>query len=110
MAPDGATKHLKPMEVWIDFKKRRAIIIEDADCYYTLTTVNDMANVVARAIEYEGEWPVVGGIHGTTLSNAELLEIGAKVRGIYSQEKPSYMKGNLIADQLSIYNRRQIRY
>jgi hypothetical protein len=43
--------------------------------------MNDLANVVARAVEYKGEWPVIGGIHGTTLSTTRLLEIGAKVRG-----------------------------
>ena len=47
----------------------------------TLTAMNDLANVVARAVEYSSEWPVIGGIHGTTLSTTKLLEIGAKVRG-----------------------------
>jgi hypothetical protein len=50
----------------------------------TLTTMKDLANVVARAVEYSGEWPVIGGIHGTTLSTTKLLEIGAKVRGTKS--------------------------
>jgi hypothetical protein len=46
-----------------------------------MTTVKDLANVVARAIEYEGEWPVIGGIHGGTFRISEIIELGAKVRG-----------------------------
>lgn len=34
-----------------------------------------------RAVEFEGEWPVVGGIQGTTLSVDKLLEIGKRVQG-----------------------------
>jgi hypothetical protein len=50
----------------------------------TLTTVQDFAAVVARAIEYEGEWPVVSGIRGTTLSVGELVALGEKMRGTYT--------------------------
>lgn len=81
-APPGATsKHLHSVELWIDFQNRRAIILDGIDSVFTLTTMNDLANVVARAIEYGGEWPVIGGINGTTLSTSKFLEIGAKVRG-----------------------------
>jgi hypothetical protein len=50
----------------------------------TLTTVQDFAAVVARAIEYEGEWPVVSGISGTTLSVRELIALGEKLRGTHT--------------------------
>lgn len=49
----------------------------------TLTTVQDLANIVARAIDYEGKWPVVGGIKGTELSIGQLLALGEKVRGMF---------------------------
>lgn len=45
--------------------------------------MRDIANIVTLAIDYDGEWPVVGGIHGRTLSDAELIEIGVKARGMY---------------------------
>lgn len=48
----------------------------------TLTTVQDLANVVSQAIEYEGKWPIVGGIRGTELSIGQLLDLGQKVRGM----------------------------
>lgn len=79
--PGAATKHLQTMELFLDFNKSRAIVLEDKECVYTLTTMNDLANVVARAVEYEGEWPVIGGVHGTTLSASKLLEIGPRVQG-----------------------------
>jgi len=47
----------------------------------TLTTMHDLTSVIARAVEYNGEWPVIDGIYGTTLLTTKLLEIGAKVRG-----------------------------
>ncbi|TVY18061.1 hypothetical protein LARI1_G003681 [Lachnellula arida] len=81
LAPVGNLKYLKVMPLWIDFQKRRGITLGDKEATYTFTTMADIANVVTRAIEYEGEWPVVGGIRGTTMSDTRLLEIGAKVRG-----------------------------
>ncbi|KAG0646871.1 hypothetical protein D0Z07_6442 [Hyphodiscus hymeniophilus] len=82
LAPVGSAKHVQPQELWIDFIKRRAIILTDKDPIFTVTSVRDLAHVVARAIEYEGEWPVLGGVHGTTLSTSKLLEIGARVQAM----------------------------
>jgi hypothetical protein len=68
----------------IDFNKRRALTLNGGnDDRITLTTVQDLANVVALAVEYEGEWPVVGGIKGTEISIGELLALGEKVRGTF---------------------------
>lgn len=47
----------------------------------SLTTVADLCNVVARAIEFEGEWPVDGGIRGNALTMGELLVLAEKIRG-----------------------------
>jgi hypothetical protein len=65
----------------MDFQHRRAIIIEGKAGSFTMTTMNDLANIVVRAIDYDGKWPVVGGVRGTTLTDAKLLEIGTKARG-----------------------------
>lgn len=48
----------------------------------TLTTAQDFAQIVARAVEYEGKWPVVGGIKGTEITIGELLKLGERVRGM----------------------------
>jgi len=96
-APKGAsTKHFQSAELPIDFQNRRAIILEEIDIVWTLTSLNDIANVVARAIEYEGEWPVIGGIHGTTVSTSKFLEIGTKVRG--KQTLFAIIRRNRMAD------------
>lgn len=84
MVPVGtSTKHLKHVDLWLDFQNRRGIAIEGKDCVFTLTTMQDLANVVVRAIEYEGEWPVVGGVQGTTITDSKLIDIGVKVRGMF---------------------------
>jgi hypothetical protein len=77
----SSSKYLKPAEVWMDFQNRRAILIAEKTGSFTLTNMKDLGNVVVLAIEYDGEWPVVGGVRGTTFADAALLEIGTKVRG-----------------------------
>ncbi|KAK3308467.1 uncharacterized protein B0T15DRAFT_483121 [Chaetomium strumarium] len=80
--PYQLTKHLPRMHTPIDFNERRILIVEGSeDVRITLTRVEDLAGVVARAVEYEGEWPVVGGIKGTELSVRQLIELGEKIRG-----------------------------
>jgi hypothetical protein len=63
--PYRFAEYFRPFETQIDFNKRRALTLDGGDNdRITLTTVQDFANVVSRAVEYEGEWPVVGGIRG----------------------------------------------
>jgi hypothetical protein len=66
----------------IDFQNRRAIVVEGHDAVLSLTTVQDVAAIVARAVEYEGEWPVVGGFSGNKVTVSKIIEIGEKVRGM----------------------------
>ena len=40
-----------------------------------------VANIVARAIEFEGEWPAIGGIRGNQASFSDILELGPRIRG-----------------------------
>ncbi|KAL2798999.1 hypothetical protein BJX66DRAFT_322497 [Aspergillus keveii] len=86
--PYKSSTYIHQIETPIDFEKRRAILVEGGDeGVITLTTVQDFAAVVARAIEYEGEWPVVSGIRGTTLSVGELVALGEKLRGPFKIER-----------------------
>jgi hypothetical protein len=66
----------------IDFEKRRAIVVEGHDAIMTFTTVQDLAAVVARAVDYDGEWPMIGGISGNRVPVSRILEIGEKIRGL----------------------------
>ena len=70
------------MEIPFDFNKRRALVLDGGDdSRITLTTVQDLANVVARAIDFEDEWPVVSGIRGADMSIGQLIALGEKIRG-----------------------------
>ena len=81
--PYESAKHFRPFETQIDFNNRRAIIVDGGvDDRITLTTAQDFANVVALAVDYEGEWPVVGGIKGTDITIGQLLAVGEKIRGM----------------------------
>ena len=85
--PPGTTTLQSTQELWIDFDKRRAITLKGKDGVFTLTTISDLANVVVRAIDYAGEWPVIGGVHGTTVSSSQILEIGAKIQSTYTNKQ-----------------------
>ncbi|OJD21483.1 hypothetical protein ACJ73_07181 [Blastomyces percursus] len=47
----------------------------------TLTTVADLAAIVAQAVDFKGKWPSVGGIRGNRVTASKLLEIGKRVLG-----------------------------
>ncbi|KAK4237580.1 NAD(P)-binding protein [Achaetomium macrosporum] len=80
--PYQSAKHLPVVHTPLDLNKRRVLIVEGSDdVRVTFTRVEDLANVVARAVEYKGEWPVVGGIKGTELTVRQLIELGEKIRG-----------------------------
>ena len=81
-SPYKSSLHVHAMEIPFDFNKRRALVLEGGDeKRITLTTVQDLANVVARAIDFEGEWPVVSGIRGADISIRQLIALGEKIRG-----------------------------
>lgn len=48
----------------------------------SFTTVQDLAGIVARAVEFEGEWPTIGGIRGTQLSMNRIVALGEEIRGM----------------------------
>jgi hypothetical protein len=50
----------------------------------TVTKVQDLANVVAEAIDYEGEWPETGGISGSRITSSELIKLAESIRGTCS--------------------------
>lgn len=80
--PFKASKYITTLPLNIDLEKKRAIVVEGSlDDEMTYTSVGDIAHVVARAIDYQGEWPVIGGIQGDKITIGELLKIGEKIRG-----------------------------
>ncbi|KAK3684123.1 hypothetical protein B0T22DRAFT_469635 [Podospora appendiculata] len=80
--PYKSTNHIKPIATPFDFENRRALILEGSETSrITLTTAQDLANVVARAVDYEGEWPLVGGVKGGEVTLGGLIAIGEQIRG-----------------------------
>lgn len=81
-SPYKTAKYVTPLDTFIDFQKRRAIVVEGhEDAVMTLTTVHDIARVVARAVDIDDEWPKVGGIKGNSVTISQILHIGETVRG-----------------------------
>lgn len=81
--PYKTSKHLDPVQTVFDFQNRRAIVVEGHEnAVMTLTTVADLAAIVALAVDYEGRWPATGGVVGNRLTFSQVVEIGSVVRGI----------------------------
>ncbi|KAH9991682.1 hypothetical protein F4779DRAFT_609526 [Xylariaceae sp. FL0662B] len=81
-SPHKTAKYVTPLDTFIDFQNRRAIIVDGYDdAILILTTVQDIAGVVARAVDFSGDWPKVGGIRGNRVTVSQILEIGERVRG-----------------------------
>lgn len=82
--PFQSAKHVRVFEQPFNLYKRRALIPEGGeDCVMSFTTVQDFARVIALAVEYEGEWPVDGGITGGRMTIGELIAMGEKIRGTW---------------------------
>ncbi|KAK5046584.1 hypothetical protein LTR84_007345 [Exophiala bonariae] len=86
-SPHKTTKHVQLFNIHVDVENRRAIAPEGDDLKWTFTTVQDVARVVAEAVDYQGIWPEIGGVNGHTLTNAELLKIVEEIRGPISIER-----------------------
>ena len=80
--PHKTTKHVSTIKTQFDFVGLQALVIEGSlDDDITYTTINDFVNIIARAIDYEGTWPTVGGISGHRITVRELLALAEVVRG-----------------------------
>ncbi|KAI1871879.1 hypothetical protein JX265_005865 [Neoarthrinium moseri] len=75
--PYKTAKYLDPLQSIFDFQNCRAIVMEGHEgAIITLTTVADLAAVIARAVDYDGRWPTTGGIRGNRVTFSQILEIG----------------------------------
>lgn len=86
--PYKSTTHVKDIETPFDLGNRRMIVCDSGDDQkITFTTVCDLANIVALAVEYAGEWPVIGGIKGSDLSIVQLVTLGEELRGEFPRHR-----------------------
>ncbi|OTA92273.1 hypothetical protein M434DRAFT_396516 [Hypoxylon sp. CO27-5] len=78
--PHQTSKYVTTLPLQFDFEKQRATLIEGSlNDVVVWTTVQDIAGVVARAVEYKGEWPAIGGISGSRVTNGEMLRLGEAI-------------------------------
>lgn len=80
--PRQLTKHVPPMPTIWQINELRVVAVKGHENEpVTLTSVSDIAAVVRRAIEYDGEWPEIGGIRGANISPQQLKEVIERVQG-----------------------------
>ncbi|KAI1099399.1 NAD(P)-binding protein [Jackrogersella minutella] len=78
--PHKTSTHVNTLPFQFDFSTQHATVIEDSlDDAMTWITVEDIAAVVAKAIEYRGKWPSVGGMVGSRVTIREMLHLGEAV-------------------------------
>ncbi|KAI3391876.1 hypothetical protein diail_6675 [Diaporthe ilicicola] len=80
-SPYKTARHIDPLDSVFDFQNRRVIMIDGhEDAVMVFTTAADLASMVARAVDYDGEWPEIGGIRGNRVTVSQLIEIGERIR------------------------------
>ncbi|KAJ4289322.1 hypothetical protein N0V88_007073 [Collariella sp. IMI 366227] len=78
----ASAKHVQSASLLlIEHEHARGRIAGTPDSRTTYTAIHDFVNIIVKAVDYEGEWPRVGGINGHTLSAQEEVEVGERVRG-----------------------------
>lgn len=79
--PNKTAKHLHTSGIYHSPGEGHSVIVDDGEGWETWTLIQDSAKVVARAIDYEGRWPEVGGIVGTRIKSKDMLKLMQEVCG-----------------------------
>lgn len=80
--PEKLSANVSYTQLFMDFRNCRAILPAGPDATVTFTTLEDVAKVVTKALDYDGEWPVMGGIAASQTKISDLLQLGEKARGL----------------------------
>jgi hypothetical protein len=84
-APYKSAEHITMFTTPFDLDKKRMLVIDGGEGdQITCTTVQDLARVVVKAMEYEGRWPVDGGMVGSKVSVGELVGLGERIRSMFA--------------------------
>jgi hypothetical protein len=85
------TKHFHMQDMFIDFANRRVLQVDEGQYPFALTTVEDTAEIAARALELpDGAWPEIGGMCGQRMTVVELVKVGEELRGPFQVDKVPY--------------------
>lgn len=80
--PSQTSKHLATMPCHVMIYEKRIIALEGhMDDLMTFTSGKDIARTVAAAVDYQGTWPIRGGICGDTISLKEIQNLGESILG-----------------------------
>lgn len=66
---------------FVDFERRRAMVLDAGDQPLVVTAVADISGMLDRALGDGRAWPAVGGMQGARTSINELLALGRRLRG-----------------------------
>lgn len=72
--PRKTAEYLYITCIGIDVDGGRALMVENGSQQISFTPIRDVGRVVAAAVDYDGQWPEIGGFSGETLSYNCLLE------------------------------------
>lgn len=79
--PSPLSPNLITWEFFIDFNKRRAIILDDGNDSFALTSIADISGMLALALDDSRPWPSIGSMEACRTTSKELLALGKKLRG-----------------------------
>ncbi|PGH00862.1 hypothetical protein AJ80_09114 [Polytolypa hystricis UAMH7299] len=95
--PHKSAKHMFITSIMLDIQQKKALQLDDGAQWTVITSVEDVAKVVALAIDYPGKWPETGGIVGTRIQVKDLISLAQKVRGepftVYTVKKDAIDEG-----------------
>ncbi|KAH7084723.1 NmrA-like family protein-like protein [Paraphoma chrysanthemicola] len=78
--PNPLSPGLFTWPFFIDFEQRRAIVLDDGEWKFSVTSIADMSAILDLALSDPRPWPVIGGLRGGTISINELLGLGKRLR------------------------------
>ncbi|KIX01185.1 uncharacterized protein Z518_08910 [Rhinocladiella mackenziei CBS 650.93] len=81
--PKKSASHLHLSPIPIDVQNYKAITLEGENPHVVFTTVQDLARVVALAVEHTLPWPTVGQICGTRTTVKDLISLAEQIRGTH---------------------------
>ncbi|KAF7952683.1 hypothetical protein EAE96_005914 [Botrytis aclada] len=97
--PHPSAKFMQIFPMPIDVENCRAIIHKDTKAQITLTSVQDLAKIVTKAVDYEAAWPEVSGVRANQMPVLEFIGLCEKIRGkefvVESVEKSDLEEGRL---------------
>ncbi|THV44292.1 hypothetical protein BGAL_0679g00030 [Botrytis galanthina] len=95
--PHTSAKFMQIFPMPIDVENCRAIIHKDTKARITLTSVQDLARIVTKAVDYEGAWPEVSGVCANQMRILDFIGLCEKIRGqefvVESVEKSDLEEG-----------------